>query len=63
MRRINKGERRADPDERHKIPDADVHAGAMQSGQNNDVHVDELHEDDPAGDQAKLVRMFLDRTQ
>ena len=35
----------------------------MQRRQDDDVHVEQLHEHDPARDAAELMRLFLDRTQ
>src|SRR5438094_5649013 len=56
---INETERCADGDERNQIPNADVHASAMQSRQNDDVNVEHLHEEHPAGEDRELMRMLL----
>src|ERR1700694_4762774 len=61
--KINKSEGRADANERDKIPQAQMHAGSVQRRQDDDVHVQHLHEHNPARDITKLVRMFLDRPQ
>src|SRR2546423_10166438 len=55
----NEAERRAHPNQRHEIPNADEHAGLMKRRQNDDEHVDHLHEHDPAGDEAKARGFFL----
>ena len=47
----------------NKIPDTHMHAGSMQCRQDDEVHVEQLHEDDPRSDITKLMRMFLDRAQ
>src|SRR3984893_3689936 len=60
---INKGERRAHADERNKIPKAEMHAGAVQRGKNDDVHVERLHADNLARHPTELMRMFLNRLQ
>src|SRR3981081_1928514 len=60
---INKSERRAHADERDEIPNAQVQTGAMQRGQNDQIHVEHLHAEDPGRDPTKLMRMFLDRLQ
>src|SRR6202023_3133067 len=55
----SESKRGAHGDERHKIPQAHVNTGPVQCGQHNQVHVQQLHEHNPAGDVTKLVRMFL----
>src|SRR5437763_9427455 len=60
---VKKCERSADPDQRHEVPDAYEHAGAVERGQDHDVDIDELHENDPAGDQTKPVRILFRSAQ
>src|SRR5262249_9539301 len=60
---INKREHSADCKEGNEIPDANVNAGAVQRRQYHNVHIEELHEHDPARHPAQLVRCFLDRAQ
>src|SRR5207248_4905911 len=58
---VKKCEGSAHADQRHEVPDAYEHAGAVERGQDHDIDVDQLHENNPAGDQTKLV-WFLFRS-
>src|SRR5437763_531432 len=60
---VKKCERSTHADQRHEIPNTYEHAGAVERGQDHDVDVDELHENDPAGDQTKPVRIFFRSAQ
>src|ERR1700704_410572 len=60
---INKGKRRTHADERDKIPKTEMHAGAVQRGKNDDVHVERLHAHNPTGHPAELMWMFLNGLQ
>src|SRR2546423_9817595 len=55
----DEGERRTHPEQRHEIPNADEHAGAVERRQDHDINVDGLHEHDPARDPAKPRRFSL----
>ena len=46
-----------------KSTDAEVHAVAMQLRQDDDVDVEQLHEEDPAGDHAEPLHVLLRRAQ
>ena len=60
---VEKGKRPADSDEREKIKDAKMNAGAVQRGQDNDIHVEQLHADNPTGERAKPGEVLLRRAQ
>src|SRR4051812_17722090 len=50
---VNEDECRSDSEDREQIENVEMDAGAMQFRQDDDIHVDQLHEDDPAGDDAE----------
>src|SRR5437899_12487416 len=48
---INERQCGAERDHSNKIPKAEMYAGAVQGRQHDEIHVEHLHEQNPAGDQ------------
>ena len=60
---VKKSEGATDPDQRQKIENAEMQSSPVQRRKNDDVNIEQLHQQNPAGNCAKRRRFLFYRAQ